>query len=34
VLDPEDVARLVRESRRQQGLPDRITDPGVLARVA
>ena len=34
MLDREDVARLVRESRRRQGLPDRVCDPGTLARVA
>jgi hypothetical protein len=33
-LTPEDVARLVRESRRRQGLPERVCDAGTLARVA
>ena len=31
---PEVVQRLVRESRREQGLSERITDPGALARLA
>ncbi|MBA3430170.1 MAG: hypothetical protein H0U16_01660 [Actinobacteria bacterium] len=29
-----DIARLVKESRRAQGLPDRVEDPEVLRRVA
>lgn len=33
-FDPEVVQALVRESRLAQGLPERITDPGVLARLA
>ena len=33
-FDFEVVQRLVRESRREQGLSERITDPGVIARLA
>ena len=33
-FDPETIQRIVRESRREQGLPERISDPSVIARLA
>ena len=33
-FDPETIQRIVRESRREQGLPERISDPSVIARIA
>jgi hypothetical protein len=33
-LPIEVVTRLVRDSRKAQGLPERISDPAVLARLA
>jgi len=33
-LDPEAILRIVRESRNDQGLPERITEPSVLSRLA
>lgn len=33
-FEPGVVARIVRESRLAQGLPERITDPVVIARLA
>jgi hypothetical protein len=33
-LSPEVIERWTRESRARQGLPEKITDPVVLARIA
>ena len=33
-FDPETIQRIVRESRREQGLPERISDPSVMAKLA
>jgi len=33
-MNETEIARLVKESRRAQGLPDRVEDPEVLRRVA
>ena len=34
LFDPELVRQIVRDSRRDQGLPAQVSDPGVIARLA
>jgi len=34
IFDPELIQKLVRESRRGQGLPEQVSDPALIARLA